>query len=361
MGVTVDPGVVAGLVPEATIILQARSSAAPDRLLAAMRAAAADLRALDGSAYVGPVIPLPDGPVVVADLGTTPPRRLRKIPKLFARRLAEAGAGDATLAAPPSATPRYLPLRRLAPAARALLHRRPGPGSDALLSAVADWLPGEHRPGCRLAGMAGSVAFDLAPDAVVRVLRPVLAAGTTAVAVTTDFAGWAAAAVVGGVDPAGSAALTAAGGSADDVAAALRRQRHLVLRYAGTLSWAGVTAEPDASDLLFPQWRDRDEPPGRPPVDRLADLLVPDAMWCQLLSPGHLARLGGPPPGAVEIAPERFELTVGEPEQWLPGHPDREALRRRGRELLAGCLVSADEATALARERVRAAALRPPR
>ncbi|NNJ62038.1 MAG: hypothetical protein HKP61_14060 [Dactylosporangium sp.] len=29
---------------------------------------------------------------------------------------------------------------------------------------------------------------------------------------------------------------------------------------------------------------------------------------------------------------------IGEPEQWLPGGPDRDTVRRRGRELLAGCL-----------------------
>jgi hypothetical protein len=86
-------------------------------------------------------------------------------------------------------------------------------------------------------------------------------------------------------------------------------------------------------------------------VQRLADTLVPDAMWCQILAPSHLDRLGGAPPGAVEVAPDRFELTVGEPEQWLPGHPDRPAVQARGRELLAGCLVTAEEADAIAQQR----------
>ncbi|MCA2216598.1 hypothetical protein [Jidongwangia harbinensis] len=399
MGTTVDPDVVAGLVPEATMIVQARSPAAPDRLLAAMRTAAADLRELHEAMSVGPVVPLPGGPVVVVEVGTTPPALLRAVPDLVVRRLDEAGVRDARLVQQPSATPRYLPLRALAPAARTVLHHRPatpagpsdpgapgnaagggaawlggsagpsdpgalgqpaGPGGAAgpggLLEVAGAWLLGEHRPADSLVAMASSVAVDVEPGALVPALAPVLAAGATAVAVSTNFAGRVAAAVVGtGADPAGSAAFTMAAGDAE-VAGALRRQREVLLRYADRVVWAGVTAEPDADDLLFLRWRDRGSPPDRPSVDRLAEVAVPDAMWCQILSPGHLARLGGPPPGATEVAPDRFVLTLGEPEQWLPGHPDREVLRRRGRDLLADCLLSPAAATALTRERVRAAA-----
>jgi hypothetical protein len=88
-------------------------------------------------------------------------------------------------------------------------------------------------------------------------------------------------------------------------------------------------------------------------VEKLRDILVPDAMWYQLLSAGHLARLGGPPPNAVEVAPHRFELTIGEPQQWLPNHPDRDAVRAHGRELLANCLVTEDEAIAMTIQRIR--------
>jgi hypothetical protein len=78
-------------------------------------------------------------------------------------------------------------------------------------------------------------------------------------------------------------------------------------------------------------------------------------MWYQMLSRGHVERLGGPPPGAVALGADRFELTIGEPNQWLPGHPDRDALQDHGRALLARCLVTAEEATALTRQRVRQA------
>jgi hypothetical protein len=80
---------------------------------------------------------------------------------------------------------------------------------------------------------------------------------------------------------------------------------------------------------------------------------VPEAMWYQILSPGHLDRLGGAPPGAVPLRDGRVELTVGEPEQWLPGHPDAAAIRRHARDLLAGCLVDQGQAVAMMADRLR--------
>src|SRR5947208_760682 len=91
--------------------------------------------------------------------------------------------------------------------------------------------------------------------------------------------------------------------------------------------YATVTAfAPAARDTLSAAWNDREPAErgvNRPPGDRLADVLVPDGMWYQILSAGHLARLGGPPPEAHPLPDGRIELTVGTAEQWLPGHPDR--------------------------------------
>jgi len=75
----------------------------------------------------------------------------------------------------------------------------------------------------------------------------------------------------------------------------------------------------------------------------------------RMLSEGHLDRLGGPPEGAHPIGGGRVELTVGEPEQWLPGHPDRVAVVQRARTLLAGCIADPDEVLARRRKRLRAA------
>jgi hypothetical protein len=77
-----------------------------------------------------------------------------------------------------------------------------------------------------------------------------------------------------------------------------------------------------------------------------------------VLSPGHLDRLGGSPPAAEPLGGGRVGLTVGEPEQWLPGNPDGAGVRARARELLAACLVDEATGTQLMRERLNAARAR---
>lgn len=39
------------------------------------------------------------------------------------------------------------------------------------------------------------------------------------------------------------------------------------------------------------------------------------------------------PAGATELPGGRVEVTIGEPEQWLPGHPDRAAVGNEARRL----------------------------
>jgi hypothetical protein len=58
-------------------------------------------------------------------------------------------------------------------------------------------------------------------------------------------------------------------------------------------------------------------------------------MWYQILSPARLTQLGGAPPGSVGLPGGRAELTVGEAEQWVPGHPDRDAIRAQAADLLS--------------------------
>ncbi|MBM0258887.1 hypothetical protein [Micromonospora sp. 4G55] len=52
-----------------------------------------------------------------------------------------------------------------------------------------------------------------------------------------------------------------------------------------------------------------------------------------------------PLPGAQLLL---AELTIGEPEQWLPGQPDVAAVREHGRRILAPCLVGEAQAVAMA-------------
>ncbi len=131
----------------------------------------------------------------------------------------------------------------------------------------------------------------------------------------------------------------------------LHRLREHVRAHAPGLSWAGISVEPDARDLTTSEWNDRTRSRLVDP-NLVADLLVPDGMWYQILTADHLKRLGGTPPGAVELADGLVELTVGEPEQWLPTHPDQDTVRARARALLAPCLATPDQVQALSGQRM---------
>ena len=90
------------------------------------------------------------------------------------------------------------------------------------------------------------------------------------------------------------------------------------------MGWAGVTshtAMPHTQNVYRPGRAMQDEFGAGP-------------MWYQVLSRTQLERLRGLPPGAAELASGRFELTIGEPEQWVPGHQDHKAIRARARHIL---------------------------
>lgn len=397
MAITVSEEAAAALQPEATVVLSVRS---PQPLLDALDAGVSDIAALDGGryaragpgyrsgpAYVSGPVPVPGGALVLLDVGWTPVELLRTIPGLLARSLRMAGVRDASVELPGRIGDRYVTAQGYGPAARTWL-RGPmsfspglspspdpgsGPGSGSGLDPGSGSAPGSAVP--RAAGQAGwfletvvgwlrargepvgviaSVETPLTWETVGDTADAVLEAGQVMAVVAGDLGTSAASGAVGqwyGAVP--EAALTEARArwSGDEVAAAMLAQRDVCRSGAERVVWAGVGAVRTARDLLTPRWNP-DDRVTRPDVELLGDLAVPDALWCQILSGGHLARLGGPPAGATELPGGRFELTVGEPGQWLPGHRDRPAVLARARELLAPCLLDPAEAFALSRERI---------
>ncbi|MFI7372137.1 hypothetical protein ACIBSW_18770 [Actinoplanes sp. NPDC049668] len=329
---TVSPEVGAALLPDATITLQVRSPApAPAR--AAVEAFADGLRGRDpglvdasgawlGPKYVGPVVPLPDGPALTIDVGQMPSVLRDGLPARLVGLLADAGVEAAEIVIPPNDLARYVGLRSLRSAARALVR---GPACQGWQLAVAqEWIGAVPARGLVL-----STPVEVPAGELTATLAPMLAAETTVI-------------VIAGADPVESAVAAEGFGRGELAlmhagpgwAAGMRRQRDLARRFAGRVDWTGVTAEADAERLLTTGWWD----PARPSAEWLADALVPDAMWFQVLSPGHVDRLGGPPEGAENLGEGRHGLTVGDPEQWLPTHPDSATVRARARALLAGCL-----------------------
>ncbi|GAB3171214.1 hypothetical protein FHX75_1274 [Micromonospora palomenae] len=321
----------------------------------------------EGVAFLPPPVPLPGAQLLLVDFGSLPDEQVLAVPRLLAEHLGDGGVRDAVISL---AEPAELDeLAGFGTAARAYLAGPvgapfgPAPSRPPvpLLDVAVDWLHAARNPTADLA----AVVLGVRTPVPARSLRPVAEAVLTtpggATTVTLVAGGPATGLVAASVGAAHGNGLPAAtltvAPAPDDRAELTRRMRQLrdsVRAHAELLVWAGVDAEPDTRLVLRHDWVPRiDRGPSRPDVAPLADVLVPDAMWHQLLSPGHLERLGGLPEGAVGLPGGRAELTIGEPEQWLPGHPDGAAVREHGRRILAPCLVGAAQAVAMAADRLR--------
>ncbi|WBB70803.1 hypothetical protein [Micromonospora sp. WMMD812] len=334
-----------------------------------------------GPAFVSAPIPLPGAHLLLVDLGPLPAENILAVPELLAWQLRDAGVRDAVVSvvrpAPVDA------VEELGPSARAYLRGPLGmpfgdrrvaevsAGSPSarlplpLLDMALHWWHAERHPTDPVSAAVLGVQVPLTAETAGPAAAAVLSTLPTATAVTLlagDGADRLAAATVGstqhGAPPAAALSVVSPRGDPADLTGRMRRLRDLLCAHAATLLWAGVDVEPDSRRVLVPQWSQRPEA-GRTPVSRrpgvevLADELVPDAMWFQVLSAGHLDRLGGLPPGATPLPEGRAELTVGQPEQWLPGHPDAAAVRARGRKLLAGLLVDEAYAWKMSADRLR--------
>jgi hypothetical protein len=150
--------------------------------------------------------------------------------------------------------------------------------------------------------------------------------------VATDFTSSAAGAFFG--DLLGTAVTLSAAGAnwtADQVATRMLAQRDIIRSRADAaeLEWAAVTASHDNSELLTGDQIGMDYQSGM-------EYQLLGLAWYQVLSEGQLYRAGGPPPGAARLPGGRFELTVGEPGQWIPGSPARGLVEEQVSRLLAG-------------------------
>ncbi|MFI7606694.1 hypothetical protein ACIBTV_16355 [Micromonospora sp. NPDC049366] len=328
-----------------------------------------------GPAFVSAPIPVPGAQLLIVDFGRLPAEQVLAVPELLVRRLYDAGVCDATVSV--TRPGQVGAVRDFGPSARCYLRGRlgppfndvPGPPPWPLLDVALEWLHGTRRPAEELSALVLGLQVPLTAETARPVTAAVLSTLPTATALTVlagDLTDRLVAATLGRDRTLPAATLTVA--SADpllaDLPGRMRGLRDVLRGHASALLWAGVDAEPDSERALSPQWSQRPPVPGspvtrRPGVELLADVLVPDAMWFQILSAGHLARLGGLPPGATPLPHGRAELTIGEAEQWLPGHPDADAVRAEGHALLAGCLVSAAQARQMSAARASRSA--PPR
>lgn len=282
----------------------------------------------------GPV-PVPGGQLLTIDYKCTAPALCRETPRLLTQHLEREKVGDADIRfAPWLSDDRFMTLRSLSPVARAYLRadvhpravwRFPDvPQAASLITAAAQWLRSHHGPETELLALVeGGTEVPLTWDSLKPVVENALAATIHVHLIVSDFATHAATATVGFV---GNMGITLAAAGRDWRGEQLAEQM-LVLREtaracAADVGWAGVKVYPateSGQDVLLGTYH-RDE-------------LHVGLMWYQLISQAQIERLGAPPPGAAELPDGRFEVTVGEPGQWVPGHPDNSAVRDRAAQL----------------------------
>jgi hypothetical protein len=320
--------------------------AEPDRLFNALSAAAADISDIgfyagepspanpDGdweAAEVTGPIPVPGGGILQIHAGNTPPEmRIGEIPRLLAQSLELAAIADATIGPAPVTGWRYQDLKSLGPAVRTLLCGRPRePGGrrsvpPVLIGIAVDWLHREFQPGWELQALLIAAEIPVTWETLRSVIDGGLRALMSVSVVATDFAASGAVIKLGDCLGTGVAMLAArTGWTTAEITSHMLQMREETRGHAQQpeLWLASVTAAPDEWSLRYTglsNWS--------------ADFY--HLAWYQILSPERLRRLGGPPPGSAELPGGRFELTVGQPEQWLPGHPDYDAVRERAARLL---------------------------
>jgi hypothetical protein len=306
----------------------------------AVQAAVPDIEKLtppDEATIVDVVSPVPSGCLLLADIGgTTDDAAL--VPGIIARHLEAAEITEAQIRLARRADDRYEAAQSFAPAVRAwLVGPQPQGGSGVFPSlepVLADagfrWISAKLRPERQLAALFASMEAPVTPDGLRHVLDgrrtgPPGMPEQTISAVVTDFTTVAAGAFFG--DFLGtSVALSAAGAdwATEEITAEMRAQRDIARSCADApgLEWAGVSVDYDNSQLLTGE------------VYRPEYQMIGPA-WYQVLSDEQLRQPGGPPPGAVRLPGGRFELTIGEPGQWIPGLPGRAAVEEQARRLLA--------------------------
>jgi hypothetical protein len=312
----------------------------PEQLIAAARAAYPRIAAFGG--YVTQPAAIPGGFMFTIDPSKADPAGWGAIVAVITTGLRSAGIEFATISEAATIGTRYDALDSFTPVAQAWLggsadravgFRQP-PRLDArLVDIAAEWLRTQQRGGMEIIVQAISAEIPVTWETLGPVVRGALASGISLVTggihsapmIVTDFATAVARAEPGALLGTGLT-LTAAGANWDvsEVAAHMRNQRDSVRSHLGELAWAAVTAEADGRRYLWGTEADR-------PSD-----VVPGPMWYQILSAEQAGTLGRRPASAIDLPDGRIELTIGDPEQWVPGHPDRDAMYTRARALITG-------------------------
>lgn len=308
---------------------------------------------------VSPVAPLPDGPIVRLDDLPTDPLTRRRIADIVDELVVEAGfeRGAAALCevdglADLDECPRAVVLR---------LFPRPR-GSAGDLSArwidlAGEWVFGDQDPETMVRLRVLGVEAEVMAKEAAGILHGCARARAWCDVVTGDVSSRVRTASISfGIAP---HVAVAAGGPRCDEAGLLARydllaevaRDHAAPSSAGggddRVAYACVDFEDTFGDLGIGlsnvPWADeRGASPNRV-AGRLADQRVPEVFPLQVLGPRHVEALGDAGRSLKPIGEDRWELSLGEPEDWLPAAALRGELRREGWQLLSPLLVTAEE------------------
>lgn len=370
---------------EGSLVIQVVGASDVDAATTALRESIPDLEALDGGPDSAPELGPDDtnaphsidvfataetGPVIFIDPGFTPRELLLKIPEILVAHLEDAGIVDGRLVVPEwkgplddvimrfNGFPERFPTPRvvLVVALPAVYKDQSVP--ERWLDEAVAWLSlGVAQT--EVSAHVSHVAHVSIPlDGARSLLQQGNASSTTIqLALRRADAVLATAAVcpipyrprvvLMAGDPSGSGAM----------AALFHEARAAAQRLAGDAAYAFVNVQDSFAGAMngldYGDRASRDNMADPYFAAELADELVLDAYPYQVLSEGHLAKLGKIPEGAEQLDGGRIGLSIGALDEWLsPKRRVRRKLLARGRTLLLPCITTDDAAAAMVRSRM---------
>lgn len=313
------------------------------------------------SPRISPIAPLPDGLVLrIDDLSNRVDTR---------RRLADAIRASLADHGLPRHAVSVVPVDGLGDLDRcrraAVLRMFPEPAGSvgrldpAWIDVAAEWVFGDQRPDAEVRIRVLGVERSVRAAEAAGVLHGCAASHVWCDIVTGDLdARIRTASISFGAAP--HVAIAGGGPRCDDdgLLARFELLREVVRELADDIAYACLDFESTFADLgtglSNAEWALEGGASPNTVAGRLCDRFVPEVFAYQLLSPLHCARLRESDPDRRWGQPVggRFELEIGEPEDWLPTSEVRADVRADGWDLLAPLLLGGED---LARELERAA------
>jgi hypothetical protein len=304
---------------------------------------------------VSSVVNAPGGPLFLVENLAADAELLRSIPDVVVRRLEKAGVESATVEAPSrggpldvlDTTPQAVILR-LFPRPRGRATTLPPDWLDIACEWVTGDLGGDEATRLRVLG----VEFDVPAAEVSAVVHDCGLAKAWCDAVNGDLDDRVRiASITFGRLP--HLALAAGGPQVDGsgLVARFHLLQEVARELAADVAYGCIDFEPTFEGLalgLSPTgWQSQGGASPNAIARELIDDRVPDAYPYQVLGPAHVARLGETHLAYESLGKGRVEITLDEPESWLPGKPERDDAQAQGWDVLAPCLVLEDDLAAL--------------